>query len=104
MSRCETCVHDLYVMSLQRYLQDLRELRQTFVKMQLSPQEWPIEIRLDDTQSEDTMDKVQLAAAEAAQRAFRGMNHIEERQSWKTRRLGLEVVKIVVWVLLGCQG
>ena len=103
MSRCETCVHDVYVMSLQRYRQDLRELRKTLAEMQLSHKEWPKEMRIDGT-TEDTMNKQQLAATEAAQCAFRNMNHIEAKQSWRSRELWLEAMKMGIWVLRGCRG
>jgi hypothetical protein len=104
MSRCELCVHDLYITSLQQYRQDVMELRKTLTEMRVSCQEWPKEIRLDAVNGDDVMCKEELAVAEAAKRAFQVMNHTEDRPSWKTKDALLEATKLVVWVLRGCRG
>jgi hypothetical protein len=104
MSRCETCVHDLYITSLHRYRQDLREVRGALSEMRVSNQEWPLEIRTDGNHDEDTMDKEAVAATDAANRAFQEMKYAEKSQSWITRDAWLEATKLAVWVLRGCRG
>jgi hypothetical protein len=80
-------------------------LRKTLItEMRVSCQEWPKEIRLDAVNGDDVMYNEELAATEAAKRAFHVMNHTEDRPSWKTKDALLEATNLVVWVLRGCGG
>lgn len=103
MSRCETCVYDLYIASLRRYRQDMMTLYTILAERRVSSQEWPKDIRLDVVNGDNVMDKEELAA-EAAKRAFQVMNPTVDNPSWKTKDAMLEATKLVLWVLRGCRG
>ncbi|KAF8579663.1 hypothetical protein K439DRAFT_1637756 [Ramaria rubella] len=107
MSRCETCVYDLYVTSLQRYRRDLAAFRNSLTNMQVPSRGWPVKAQSDDPMGEAHLLEEELNAREAARHALRNMNNTDARLKplkSKTKDVWLETVKLVVWVLRGCRG
>ncbi|KIJ28627.1 hypothetical protein M422DRAFT_270028 [Sphaerobolus stellatus SS14] len=104
MSRCEPCVHDIFLKSLDQYHRDVVNVRQTLTMMDVPSYEWPSDIQPGGLhRSGPDVIPEERSAVENAKRALAAM---ESTGTQKTnyRDTLLEVGRLVLWTLRGCPG
>lgn len=103
MSRCESCVHDIYLKSLDRYHHNLVEICSTLLKMGVPSHEWPVDIQTHNGQDTGYISQEERIAIEAAKHALQAMDSTTQKKS-NYRDLIMEAGRLILWTLRGCPG